>query len=222
MRVPVLQSFDRAGLEPFPSFSVWRLDDSLANCAFESARRGYIGATEMAVGPSRKALVALPLVAVAGCASWLLIFDLSRSDAQIADKTAVAVQQDGVAVPEDRAPASPDAAPAAPVPNPAASAIVAEPLGHLRLTRQSVKRGGLGSKALLTFTIRNDNDFAVKNPEILCSFRSRDGGYATQRRRTINDTVNAKSRKAFPPTLIGFVNIKASKAKCSLLTASRG
>jgi hypothetical protein len=174
----------------------------------------------MTVGSSRKALLALPLVAVAGCASWLLVFTLSRSVAQTADKTAVAVQQDVVSVPEDRAPAPPDGPLVAPVPNPAASVVV-EPLGHLRLTRQSVKRGGLGSKALLTFTIRNDNDFAVKDPEILCSFRSKDG-YATQRRRTINDTVNAKSRKAFPPTLIGFVNIKASKAKCSLLTASRG
>jgi hypothetical protein len=174
----------------------------------------------MAVGSSRKALLALPLMAAVGCGSWLLVLTLSRSVAQTADKTAVAVSQDVVAVPEDRAPAPPDAAPAAPIPNPAASAVV-EPLGHLRLTRQSLKRGGLGSKALLTFTIRNDNDFAVKDPEILCSFRSKDG-YATQRRRTINDTVNAKSRKAFPPTLIGFVNIKASKAKCSLLTASRG
>jgi hypothetical protein len=38
----------------------------------------------------------------------------------------------------------------------------------------------------------------------------------------INDTVNTKSRKTFPGTLIGFVNIKASRAKCSVLTASRG
>ena len=70
--------------------------------------------------------------------------------------------------------------------------------------------------------MRNDNDFAVKDPEIHCTFRSEDGHYATERQRTINDTVKARSRKAFPGTLIGFVNIKASKAKCSLVTASRG
>jgi hypothetical protein len=33
--------------------------------------------------------------------------------------------------------------------------------------------------------------------------------------------VNAKSRKAFSRTLIGFVNIKASRARCSVVTASR-
>src|SRR5204862_7008899 len=140
-------------------------------------------------------------------------FNLSRSDAQTA--------QTAVAVPQDSALPNSDAAAAIPAPT-AAAPQAAEPLGRLRLTRQSFKRGGLGSKALVTFTIRNDNDFAVKDPEILCSFRSRDGQYATERRRTINETVNAKSRKAFPPTLVGFVNIKASKAKCSLLTASRG
>jgi len=174
----------------------------------------------------RRALLALPLIAMAGCASWFFFFDLAESDAQTTTQTAVAVPE--VAVPEvassgDGAVAHPDDGTAAvPSPQTAVAPAAVEPLGHLRLMRQSVKRGGLGSKALVTFTLRNDNDFAVKDPEIRCSFRSKDGHYSTERRRTINDTVNAKSRKAFPPTLIGFVNIKASKAKCSLLTASRG
>jgi len=106
-------------------------------------------------------------------------------------------------------------------PEAAAAPAAAEPMGRLRILRQSFSRGGLGAKALVTFTLRNDNAFAVKDPEILCEFRSKDGSYATERRRTINDTVEMKSRKTYPYLLVGFINVKASRAKCSVLAASR-
>jgi hypothetical protein len=94
-------------------------------------------------------------------------------------------------------------------------------LNRLSLSRQSFRRGGLGSRALMTFTVRNANDYPVKDLEIACAFRSRDGRYVTERRRVIAETVSTKSRKAFPMTHMGFVNIKAEKAKCALVTASR-
>ena len=170
----------------------------------------------MAIKHFRTVIVALPVMLVAGFAAWFFFFNLSASDAQTPAQTAVAVPQDGAQVHSD-AGAPTVQQPAAVVPE-----VAAEPLGHLSISRQSFRRGGLGSKALVTFTLRNDNDYAVKDPEILCKFHSRDGRYSTERRRIINDTVNMKSRKTFPLTLIGFVNIKASRAKCSLLAASRG
>lgn len=77
-----------------------------------------------------------------------------------------------------------------------------------------------GSKALVTFTLRNANDFAVKHVEIACSF-ARDGSHVTDRRRIIPDTVNMKSRKRHAGMQVGFVNVNASKARCSVVTASR-
>ena len=43
----------------------------------------------------------------------------------------------------------------------------------------------------------------------------------TDRTRTIHDTVNMKSRRTFARLHIGFVNINAGQAKCSLVAASR-
>jgi hypothetical protein len=43
----------------------------------------------------------------------------------------------------------------------------------------------------------------------------------TERRQTIHHTVKMKSRKTFGRVHVGFVNINASRAKCSLLSASR-
>jgi hypothetical protein len=74
---------------------------------------------------------------------------------------------------------------------------------------------------LVTFTLRNANDYAVKDIEIACAFTRRDGSHLTDRRRVIADTVSMKSRKTYSGVLIGFVNVNANKAKCSPVTASR-
>src|SRR4051794_7681105 len=49
------------------------------------------GRREMAGKHYRRALLALPLIAMAGCASWFFFFDLAESDAQTTTQTAVAV-----------------------------------------------------------------------------------------------------------------------------------
>jgi hypothetical protein len=91
----------------------------------------------------------------------------------------------------------------------------------LKLLRQSVRRGGLGSKALMTLTIRNINDYPVKDIAVSCTFRSRDGHYVTERRQVIDGIVKTKSRRIFRRKLVGFVSVLARHAKCSLLTADR-
>lgn len=114
----------------------------------------------------------------------------------------------------------PDTTSALPTSRPAAP-VATESLQRLSIARQSFRRGGLGAKALMTFTIRNRNDYAVKDLELLCAFRGRDGRVVTERRRTIADTVEPKSRKAFPKIHVGHVSITAARAKCRLLAAVR-
>jgi hypothetical protein len=97
----------------------------------------------------------------------------------------------------------------------------AAPVSGLRISSQSWRRGGLGSKALVTFTLRNDNDYAVGDIGLLCSFTRADGSPVTERRATIRDTVKMKSRKTFARMHVGFINVNASRAKCTVLSASR-
>lgn len=93
------------------------------------------------------------------------------------------------------------------------------PVDGLKISSQSWRRGGLGSKALVTFTVRNSNDYAVKDIEIECAFSRRDGSHLTDRTHVIQGTVGTRSRKTFARQLVGFVNINADKAKCSLVAA---
>jgi hypothetical protein len=95
------------------------------------------------------------------------------------------------------------------------------PVDGLKISSQSWRRGGLGSKALVTLTLRNRNEYAVRDIEISCAFARGDGRHLTDRKRTIHDTVNTRSRRTFARMLVGFVNIGANQAKCSLVTASR-
>ena len=94
-------------------------------------------------------------------------------------------------------------------------------LGRLRISSQTWRRGGLGSKALVTFTLRNDNDYAVKDVEIVCAFTRRDGSHLTDRSRVLAEPVSMKSRKTFVRIPIGVVNVNADQAKCSLVGARR-
>ena len=92
---------------------------------------------------------------------------------------------------------------------------------RLSITSTSSNRGSRRITSLVTFTLRNGNEYAVKDIEIACAFAGRDGSHLTDRRRVIADTVSMKSRKTYSGMLIGFVNVNANKAKCSLVTANR-
>ncbi|WP_210262903.1 hypothetical protein [Bradyrhizobium brasilense] len=184
----------------------------------------------------------LPLIALAGIAAWFMLPEPSdagdqdvwpvssmirtaqnaptgEQPAQITNQTA----RDALAAPADEPTTvgvaiAPQGAEEAKPSGPGAER---SPLDKLRIASQSWRRGGLGSKALVTLTLRNANDFAVKDIEIACAFIRRDGRPLTERKRLISDTIAMKSRKTYSQMLVGFVNVNANKAKCSVVTASR-
>jgi hypothetical protein len=175
-------------------------------------------------------LLAVPFIAVAGCAVWIMLPWPSDAESPPAATSSaiVRVVQDASAADEAAAPTR--AVPANPASTTAASPAISAPettvlakppVEGLKIFSQSWRRGGLGSKALMTFTLRNGNDYAVQDIEIACAFARRDGSHLTDRRRLIPDTLSMKSQKRYSGVLIGFVNVNANKAKCSLVTASR-
>ena len=191
-------------------------------------------------GKSEARLAVLPVIAIAGCAIWLMLPQASDAEGhsaatspELARVTQDASRKDDAAgvqatlsgpAPAAVSPAAdPAAAVAAPpeIAPPETVEAAKSPLDGLKIISQSWRRGGLGSKALVTFTLRNANDYAVKDIEIACTFARRDGSHLTDRRRIIPDTVNMKSRKRYAGMLVGFVNVNANKAKCSVVTASR-
>lgn len=180
-------------------------------------------------GVAQARLLILPAIAIAGCSIWMMLPGPSDAEDRATTEPSPVVYAHNISLVEDAA-----APAAAALPNPtqatAPAAVTApmsigpeerSPIEGLRISSQSWRRGGLGSKALITFTLRNANDYAVKDIEIACAFARRDGSHLTARRRVIPDTVSTRSRKVYSGVLVGFVNVNANKAKCSVVTASR-
>lgn len=160
-----------------------------------------------------RGLLWLLAVIIVGCGIWMLL-PLPKGNS--AEPVKSDLESDLAAV-EPAAPG--DAAAVSPMAEVPASA--AADLDHLRISSQTWRRGGLGSKALVTFTLRNDNDYAVRDVEIICAFVRRDGTPLTARSRVLADTVSMKSRKTFARIPVGYVNVNADQAKCSLVAARR-
>ena len=162
-----------------------------------------------------RSLLWLLAVIIVGCGVWMLL-PLSTGNG------AEPVMSDAASV----APAATDNPGAAVSPAPQAQASEVKPpaaaeLDRLRISSQTWRRGGLGSKALVTFTLRNDNDYAVRDVEIVCAFMRRDGSHLTDRNRILADTVSMRSRKIFARVPVGVINVNADQAKCSLVAARR-
>ena len=174
----------------------------------------------------RSGLIWLPVSLIAALAVWMLLSGYASNVAESAGNIAESESVQLATAPAVEPPPSqlPDTGSndVAPVPG-APEAIAPEPpppVNGLKIASQSWRRGGLGSIALITFTLHNTNDYAVKDIQISCAFNRRDGSHLTERARVIPDTVNMKSRKTFARLHVGFVNVNAHKAKCTLVSAS--
>jgi hypothetical protein len=162
-----------------------------------------------------QAAVLLPVIVIAALTAWTMSAPTSARG-QPAGLSAQAGTPSSAATQGARPPPAPQLAAAEPtaLPEPPAA-------NGLKISSQSWRRGGLGSKALITLTLRNGNGYAVKDIEIACSFSRRDGSHLTDRKRVIADAVlNKKSRKTFARLHIGYVNINANKAKCAPVAAN--
>jgi hypothetical protein len=174
----------------------------------------------------------LPGVLIAGFGAWLLA-GYAGHTAQLTHLVTTAATEPSQSPPTDAKPTvgmaggeHEDSPLTSPLADPvtatteAITPVETAPVDGLKIASQSWRRGGLGSNAMVTFTLRNANDYAVKDIELFCSFSRRDGSHLTDRRRMIHDVINMRSRKTFARLHVGFVNINADQAKCSLIAAS--
>jgi hypothetical protein len=183
---------------------------------------GKTTAGKMVASSVTAKLVLLPVVVMAGCVAWTMLPGRSTAGIKPAPSPSAVVPAQNTSL------LKPAVTPTQPTQTSLVTPVqeIVPPdavvsADGLKISSQSWRRGGLGSKALVTFTLRNSNGYAVKDIEISCAFTRRDGSHLTDRTRTIHDTVNMRSRKTFARMHVGFVNVYADRAKCSPVTASR-
>ena len=182
---------------------------------------GWGNQSDLADGMSadrlRTAVGWLPIAAIVVAAGWILLSRIAEPDATRPMHLAAAQATPGGVSSTVGLAKQPSFDPLT------SEAVVPEqpsPVDRLTISSQSWRRGGLGSNAFVTLTLRNDNGYAVRNIELACAFSRPDGSHLTDRSRVIADVVNMKSRKTFVRLHVGFVNVNAAKAKCAPVAAS--
>ena len=169
-------------------------------------------------------LIWLSAVVLVGSGAWMLLSGSASNTTATAERQPVRLATASTGEPaqspatdtaQDKSSLDPQVTPAEEI-----APVETSPVDGLKISSQSWRRGGLGSKALVTLTLRNANEYAVKDIEIFCSFARSDGSHLTDRKRVIHDTVNTRSQKTFARMHVGFVNVNANQAKCSLVAAS--
>ena len=73
------------------------------------------------------------------------------------------------------------------------------------------------------FKIKNDNEFAIKDPTIQCNFYGNSGTVVERLRKTLFEKINAKSSKHIRSFVMGFSGDQAATINCAVidLTESR-
>jgi hypothetical protein len=168
----------------------------------------------------RLGLIGLVVVLVAGLGGWMALSEDGEGAAGGEPVQLATAAEPETLLPPGMPPATTAGAQQGALPETQVMPQEVLPADGLRISSQRWRRGGLGSKALVTLTLRNGNDYAVRDIEISCAFSRRDGSHLTDRTRVIHDTVPRKGRKTFAHLHIGFVNVNADRARCVPVTAA--
>ena len=80
---------------------------------------------------------------------------------------------------------------------------------------------GFDTVMIATFTLSNDNAYAVKDIRIRCELSGNSGTNIDTAEETIYDSIPASTTRTFPDVSMGFVRSQTSRANCEIKSAVR-
>lgn len=95
------------------------------------------------------------------------------------------------------------------------------PRSKVSITKFSWSKGGFDTVMEGTFTIRNDNSFAVKDMRMKCDLSAKSGTALDSVEETIYEIVSANSSKTFREVNMGFVRSQTASATCEIKGVER-
>jgi hypothetical protein len=95
------------------------------------------------------------------------------------------------------------------------------PERRMSLTGQSWSTGGFDSVGLMTFTVKNENPYPIKDFVVSCRFHGNSGTHLGDREHRVYETVKAKTSRTFAKVNIGFIPSQSARGGCSLVSAVR-
>lgn len=96
-----------------------------------------------------------------------------------------------------------------------------DPGDRLTMPSFSWKLGGFKNVGIVSVTIANGNNFAVKDVGIACEFSGKSGTVLTTAAGRIYDTLRAKGKQTFKEVNMGLIDNQSARASCRVVTARR-
>lgn len=93
---------------------------------------------------------------------------------------------------------------------------------RVSISGQSWKKGGFDSIGLMSFTLKNGNDYRVKDISIVCTFYGNSGTELGVRTHTLYEIIRPSDKRTFSSVNIGFIPSQSAKGGCDVISASRG
>jgi hypothetical protein len=93
---------------------------------------------------------------------------------------------------------------------------------RVSISAQSWKTGGFDSIGLMSFTLKNGNDYQVKDISIVCTFYGNSGTELGERTHTLYEIIRPRDKRTFSSVNIGFIPSQSSRGGCGVVSASRG
>lgn len=94
----------------------------------------------------------------------------------------------------------------------------AEALRNVSLVNFEWHKGGFDNVMMVSFSIKNDNSFAVKDLAINCAHQGKSGTLIDSNQRTIFDVIPPKSMKKFRNFNMGFIHTQADSSTCRVIS----
>ena len=97
------------------------------------------------------------------------------------------------------------------------------PPSREEIARQNVElvsfewqKGGFGSVMLADFTVRNKNDFPVKDITITCIHSGNSGTEIDRNTKTIYEIIKPQKKRTFREVSMGFIHSEATRSRCEV------
>lgn len=95
------------------------------------------------------------------------------------------------------------------------------PESKVSIKKWNWQKGGFDTVMIATFTLSNDNAYAVKDIRIRCELSGNSGTNIDTAEETIYDSIPASTTRTFPDVSMGFVRSQTSRANCEIKSAVR-
>ncbi|MEA2100124.1 MAG: hypothetical protein U9P72_08340 [Campylobacterota bacterium] len=87
----------------------------------------------------------------------------------------------------------------------------------ISITKKGWNKSGLGNYFNMSFIIKNESNYSIKNIKIKCDYYASDNVKIGTNYKRVDDTVKSNSSRLFNNLTMGYINAQAKTLRCEVI-----